>query len=141
MVPVLNTANAPIWSPWISLRAGVSNQLDCSNSYSQADASAGVSCAWSLINGPTSPAWSDTSVQQPTLTGIAFGTYTFQLTVTDAVGNTTTTSLQVGAVSYDGNGVVIPSDPKVTEIFGPMIAFGQNLWGLCRRTGQANGGA
>src|SRR5262249_44986619 len=30
---------------------------------------------------------------------------------------------------YDDNGVVIPSDPKVTEIFGPMIAFGKSPWG------------
>jgi hypothetical protein len=31
-------------------------------------------------------------------------------------------------VAYDSNGIVIPPDPHVTEIFGPQIAFGQNPW-------------
>jgi hypothetical protein len=129
VVANLQVVGAPSWSPWISMRAGYPNQLDCSGSYSQADASATVSCDWILANGPTAPSWSSTSVQQPMVTGIAFGTYNFQLTVTDATGATAVTTLPVGAVAYDDNGVVIPSDPRATELFGPMIAFGQNPWG------------
>lgn len=136
VVASASTANAPAWSPWISMRAGYPNQLDCTHSYSQADTSATVNCSWAMISGPSPPAWSNLSDPQPTLTGIAFGTYTFQLTVTDAAGNTATTTIQIGAVNYDDNGVLIPSDPKVTELFGPMIAFGQNPWGYADERAQ-----
>ena len=37
-------------------------------------------------------------------------------------------TLTTGAVAYDDHGVVIPPDPRVTQIFGPQIAFGQNPW-------------
>jgi hypothetical protein len=129
VIAVVKTANAPTWSPWVSMRAGYPNQLDCSDSYSQADASAAVTCQWTLVNGPSAVGWSSQSAAQTTLTNVVFGTYQFSLQVTDATGNTATGTLDVGAVAYDDNGVVIPADPKVTEIFGPMIAFGQNPWG------------
>ena len=129
VVAIIQTYNAPSWSPWVSMRAGYPNQLDCSNSYSQADVSAAVSCQWALTSGPSTLGWSSQSAAQPTLTNVMFGTYQFSLQVTDAAGNTAMGTLDVGAVAYDDNGVVIPEDPKVTEIFGPMIAFGQNPWG------------
>ncbi len=129
VVPILQTANAPPWSSWISMRAGYPNQLDCSQSYSQADASPNVACSWGLASGPAGLAWSDQTSRQPTLNNVQFGGYTFSLQVTDAAGVTGTTTMQVGAVAYDDSGVVIPSDPNVTKIFGPMIAFGQNPWG------------
>ena len=129
VMPLLRTANAPPWSSWISMRAGYPNQLDCSSSYSQADASPNVSCAWDLVNGPSGLNWSSHSSAQPTVNNVQFGGYTFSLQVTDAAGVTATSSLQIGAVAYDDNGVVTPSDPNVTKIFGPMIAFGKNPWG------------
>jgi hypothetical protein len=129
LVTVVTTTNAPGWSSWISMRAGYPNQLDCSRSYSQADTSSLVNCSWSLLNGPSTVSWSNQSSHQPTVTGLQFGTYNFQLTITDANGNTANKNLDVGAVAYDDYGVVTPSDPHVTEIFGPMIAFGQNPWG------------
>ena len=129
VVAIIKTSNAPTWSPWISMRAGYPNQLDCSDSYSQADASAAVSCQWALANGPSTPNWSSQSTAQPTLTNLVFGTYQFSLQVTDATGKHANNTLDVGAVAYDDDGVVIQADPRVTEIFGPMIAFGQNPWG------------
>jgi len=129
VVAIIQTYNAPSWSLWVSMRAGYPNQLDCSSSYSQADASAAVTCQWTLTNGPSTLGWSSQSAPQPTLTNVMFGTYQFSLQVTDATGNTASGTLDVGAVAYDDNGVVIPADPRVTEIFGPMIAFGQNPWG------------
>ena len=137
VVAVIKMTDAPQWSRWISMRVGYPNQLDCSDSYSQADASAEVQCQWSL-NGtpPSAPVWSDQSARQPTLTGIEFGTYDFRLKVTDATGSTVEDNLTVGAVAYDDNGVVIPADPRVTEIFGPMIAFGQNPWGYADERAQ-----
>ncbi len=129
VVAVIKTANAPVWSDWTSLRVGYPNELDCGNSYSQADESSQVSCNWTSTGGPTAPTWSGQDSQRPVLTDLAFGSYALHLTVTDATRSVATADLAVGAVAYDDSGIVIPSDPRVTEIFGPMIAFGQNPWG------------
>ena len=123
------TLGAPTWSNWTSLRAGHPSQLDGSASYSLADAGSSVSYFWQQLSGPSQVIWANRIVAMPIITGLVFGTYTFELKVTDAAGSTATTTLQTGAVAYDDNGVVIPSDPKVTQVYGPMIAFGQNPWG------------
>ncbi len=49
--------------------------------------------------------------------------------MTDVAGNTSSASLQAGAVATDDNGVVVNADPNVDKIFGPMIAYGKNPWG------------
>lgn len=128
VVAIVRTADAPAWSDWSTLRAGYSNQLDCSSSYSQADSSASVTCEWSGT-GPTSPIWNNPTSTHPDVSGLSFGTYKFELKVTDSRGKTARTTSGIGAVYYDENGVVIPSNPAVTQIFGPMIAFGKNPWG------------
>ena len=128
-VAYAKTAGAPAWSNWVSLRAGFPAQLDGSRSYSLADGSSQVTYQWSQLSGPTTVQWSDTTAAMPTIQGLIFGTYTFQLTVKDTTGNTASTTLQVGAVATDANGVVVQADPNADKIFGPMIAFGQNPWG------------
>jgi hypothetical protein len=133
VVAIAKSGNIPAqdqsWATWVSARVGYPNTLDCSNSYSQADASSKVTCQWSATGGPTTPELSNASPTSASYTPTSFGTYDFGLTVTDAASHTASTSLTLGAVAYDDNGVVIPSDPRVTEIFGPMIAFGRNPWG------------
>jgi hypothetical protein len=128
-VAYAKTAGAPAWSNWVSLRAGFPAQLDGSRSYSLADGSSQVTYQWSQLSGPTTVQWSDTTAAIPTIQGLIFGTYSFQLTVKDTTGNTASTTLQVGAVATDANGVVVQADPNADKIFGPMIAFGQNPWG------------
>ncbi|MBV8846085.1 MAG: hypothetical protein JO307_25025, partial [Bryobacterales bacterium] len=123
------TYNAPSWTNWASLRAGYPNQLDGTASYSEADATPGVTYYWSQISGPTILRWSDRTQAQPLVTGAIFGTYVLRLTVTDAGGNTSSSDLSVGAVAMDNNGVVVNADPRADQIFGPMIAFGKNPWG------------
>lgn len=123
------TLGAPTWSNWTSLRAGHPVQLDGSASFSLADASSAVSYFWQQLSGPTTVNWANRTAATPTLTGLIFGTYTFQLTVKDSAGTTASSTLQAAAAAYDDNGVVIPSDPKITTIFGPIIAFGQSPWG------------
>ncbi len=125
------TYNAPIWTNWVSMRAGFPNQLDGTASYSQSDTSAAVTYYWTQAQsgGPTTLTWDDPTLGQPTVTGTVFGTYDFTLTVTDVRGYQATASLDVGAVAMDDNGVVINSDPVVDQIFGPMIAYGKNPWG------------
>jgi hypothetical protein len=125
---IAKTFNTPSWTNWVSMRAGFPNRLDGTASYSQADAGDSVSYYWSQIAGPTILRWSDHTQAQPTVTGAIFGTYTLRLTVKDAAGNSASNDLQVGAVATDDNGVVVNADPRVDQIFGPMIAFGKNPW-------------
>jgi hypothetical protein len=130
-VPVAlpKTFGAPFWSNWTSLRAGFPAQLDCSNSYTLADGPPQVTCSWTEVSGPSAVIWQDSHASVPTFTGLVFGTYTFQLQVTDTAGNTASSSFDVGAVATDANGVVVQANPAADAIFGPMIAFGKNPWG------------
>ncbi len=123
------TFGAPPWNNWTSLRAGYPAKLDGTASFSLADASSVVTYFWQQVSGPTSVRWSDRTAGIPTITGLIFGTYTFSLRVTDAAGSTSTVPLLAAAVATDDNGVVLPSDPNVEKVYGPMIAFGQNPWG------------
>ena len=128
-VAFVKTLGAPAWNNWVSLRAGFPAQLDGSRSFSLADGSSAVSYQWAQVSGPTTVSWSDTTSATPTIQGLIFGTYTFQLTVKDVAGNTASTTLPIGAVATDANGVVVQADPNADKLFGPMIAFGQNPWG------------
>ncbi len=134
---VTNTSVSPSWPASIpgyapSVRAGFPATLSCADSYSQSDTSPNVSCSWQvqLDPGQIAPIWSDLQSQTPTLTGLVFGDYAIQLTATDSENNTATSVTHIGAVATDDNGVVISDNPAVDAIFGPMIAFGSNPWGL-----------
>jgi hypothetical protein len=130
-VPVAlpKTANAPFWSNWVSLRAGFPAQLDGSNSYTLADGTSAVAMMWQQLSGPSTVLWDNKTLVQPTITGLIFGSYRFQLEVTDSAGKKATSTLDVGAVATDKNGVVVQANPAADAIFGPMIAFGKNPWG------------
>jgi PAS domain-containing protein len=83
-----------------------------------------------LAPGQLPPNWDDQTSQTPTLTGLVFGDYLVQLTVTDQNGNSGVRAVHIGAVATDGNGVVVNANPAAGAILGPMIAFGKNPWGL-----------
>ena len=132
VVPVLKTMNAPIWGNTASLRAGFPAQLDGTASYSQADGSAAVTCFWQILSGPTpAPTWDNNDHQTctPTIRGLIFGDYKFELVTVDVANSQATASQDIGAVATDSNGVVVNADPNVDFLFGPMIAWGQNPWG------------
>jgi len=122
-------ATLPGYQP--SWRAGQPGGLSCANSYSQSD-NPNVSCFWQVLlqPGQVAPFWSSQTSETPTLTGLVFGDYAIQLTVTDQAGNTATSVTHIGAVATDSNGVVVNANPAADVILGPMIAFGQNPWGL-----------
>lgn len=129
VIPVLRTPNAPVWGNTASLRAGNQAQLDGTQSYSQADASASVQCSWETTSGPSTATWVNRNSCTPTVSGMIFGDYTFQLVGTDAAGVQGTVSQDLGAVATDSNGVVVNANPLVDFLFGPMIALGKNPWG------------
>ena len=130
VIAVVQTANAPSWNNWVSLMAGQPNQLDGTASFSQADAGASVTCLWTEISGPTTVTLANPTSCSPTVAGLVFGDYVFQLQVTDSSGGVSTSTQDIGAVAMDDNGVVINGDPNADIIFGPMIGFGKNPWGL-----------
>lgn len=124
----LQTYGHPSWSDWVSMRAGYTNQLDASGSYSMSDiSSTPTSYFWQQLSGPNVVRWSSRSVSQPTISNVITGPYRFQVSATDA-SSTSVATLDVGAVAYNSNGVVIPANPLVSQFFGPLIAFGQNPW-------------
>jgi len=132
----INTNLNPSWPKPIpgyqpSWRAGQPGGLSCANSYSQSD-NPSISCSWQVLlqPGQIAPSWSSQTSQTPTLTGLVFGDYAVQLTVTDQAGNSATSVTHIGAVATDENGVVVNANPAADAILGPMIAFGQNPWGL-----------
>ncbi len=128
-VSVIKTLDALSWTNTVSQRAGTMSVLDGTSSFSQADASNSVTCFWQLLSGPTTPYISDRTVCQPVVTGLSFGDYQWQLTVTDASNQVAASSAHIGAVSTDSNGVVVNANPVVDAIFGPIVAWGKNIWG------------
>ena len=93
-----------------------------------------LSYAWSQLSGPTTVSWSSTTVAKPTLTGtMSFGSYVFQLIVTDSVGSTTCT-VKDGWVPTDALGNVIINggssdfNAAATTLLGTMIPWGKNPW-------------
>ena len=126
---VIKTNPAPTWSNWQSWRAGFPAGLDGSNSVDMGDSTSTPALEWQILSGPSIPVWSSHTAAKPTLTGIVFGNYHVQLVATNASGSAKATQ-DIGAVATDSNGIVINSDPRVAEIFGTQIAFGQNPWGF-----------
>lgn len=125
---------APAWTDTPAIRAGAlayaANRLDAGASYSPADASSAVSCAWSQNSGPTTVTWDNPSTCSPSITSaLARGAYAFGLTVTDSASNTGNTTITLGAVATDDNWIVQYADPNTSVFFGPMIAFGRGPLG------------
>jgi hypothetical protein len=83
---------------------------------------------WQQSSGPASVTWSDPTAAQPVITAPVFGTYVFQLTVTDGSGQSSTCTVKDGAVATDDAGVVITDNPAVNTLLGPLIRWGANPW-------------
>jgi hypothetical protein len=126
-IAVFHTPVVPPFGTWATVRAGSSVPLTGTDSTSQSDAGSSVTCLWQILSGPSMP-FLDRASCTPVLTGLVFGQYNFQLTVTDTGGATAVRTLTVGSVSTDANSIVVNSDPSVDTIFGPMMAWGHSPW-------------
>jgi hypothetical protein len=133
-VAVAKTANTPSWAPFRPLRAGHPGQLDATASFSMADANDEVTCFWQQVpHASGEPLTSQVLFDNrnsctPTVTGLVFGPYRFRLQVTDADGAKATADVDVGAVAYDENGVVIYPDERLYTLLGPTKVYGSNDW-------------
>ncbi len=108
-------------------RAGYPAQLDGTGSY-PLDGGTALQFAWQQVSGPFAAQWTNAATAQPTVSGLVFGSYVFQLTVTDGSNQTTTCTVKHGAVATDNNGVVITGNNSVDALIGPQIRFGANPW-------------
>ncbi len=129
-----------------SFRAGHPGALDGTGS-APLDGGATLTYLWQQLSGPavtwgrtpTPPPiigraglaqWttSDQDTAQPVISGLAPGSYTFQLTVTDSSGHSSVCTVNDGAVETDNNGLVITNNPAVDTLLGPMVQYGANPW-------------
>ena len=108
-------------------RAGYQAQLDGTASY-PLDGGTTLTYLWTQISGPTTVQWSDATAAQPVLSGLVFGSYVFQLTVSDGTNRQSTCTVKDGAVATDNNNVVITGNSAVDALIGPQIRFGANPW-------------
>jgi hypothetical protein len=129
-IAIIKTKDSTSWSNVVTQRAGYPAELDGTSSYSQSDGSASVRCFWQQVSGPSVVQFNSRSSCSPVITGLVFGDYLMQLTVTDVDGNPVTTTTDIGAVAMDNKGIVVNADPNVDALFGNMIAFGKNPWGF-----------
>jgi hypothetical protein len=108
--------------------------LDAGRSYALDDSE--LTYEWSALRSPGTATlqWLTGVTDRVTsLTGGVFGTYEFQLKVTDGSGQSSTCTTKHGAVAVDDHGVVkLPdetdADRKRNALLGPLIAFGRNPW-------------
>jgi hypothetical protein len=111
-----------------TFRAGYSAQLDGSGSQAL-NGNPSLSYFWQQLSGPTNALWaSGREAARPWVRGTSFGSYVFQLTVTDSGGQSSTCTVKHGFVATDSNDVVITGNPAADTLLGPMIRFGANPW-------------
>ena len=110
-----------------TFREGHAAVLDGSASY-PLDGGIMLSRMWQLLSGPSALSWSSHSVARPQVRGLVFGSYVFQLTVTDSSNQSTTCTVKHGAVATDDNDTVITNNSPVDILLGPMVRYGANPW-------------
>src|ERR1039458_10073262 len=110
-----------------TFRAGYPSLLNGSASY-PLDGGTFLSYAWQLLSGPSGINWSSHSVATPQIKGLIFGSYVFQLTVTDGSNQSSVCTVKDGAVATDDNNIVITNNTAVDTLLGPMVRYGANPW-------------
>jgi hypothetical protein len=113
--------------PQQTFRAGYPAQLDGTNAYSL-NGDPQLAYFWQELSGPTGALSSGRGTARPTVIQTIFGSYVFQLTVTDTSGQSSTCTVKHGFVATDNNNVVIHGSAPVDTLLGPMIRYGANPW-------------
>jgi hypothetical protein len=110
-----------------TFRVGYAGGLDGSGSY-PLDGGTSLSYAWRVASGPSTPVLPSATAVGPAISGLVFGTYVFQLTVTDSSGQSSVCTVKDGAVATDGNNIVVTNNAAVDTLLGPMVRYGANPW-------------
>ncbi len=124
---------SPIYPPYVSqglqrvFNASSTNTLSGTPSRSL-DGYPYLTYQWYQVSGPSTLNFSSLTSSTPAITGLVFGSYQIQLTVTDSIGQQSSNTLKYGSVFADANDVIIPSAEYITQIFGPMLRLGASPW-------------
>jgi hypothetical protein len=110
-----------------SFRAGYPATLNGSGSY-PLDGGTFLSYVWQVNSGPSTLSWSSHTAADPAIRGLVFGSYVFQLTVTDSSNQSSVCAVKDGAVATDDNNIVITNNTAVDTLLGPMVRYGANAW-------------
>ncbi|MBN2464646.1 hypothetical protein JXD38_03350 [candidate division WOR-3 bacterium] len=116
------------WTSRPTVRAGFPATLTGKNSINFNEDNQTLSHFWTQLSGPTTLVWDDRTAASPEIRGTLFGQYTVKLTVTDSAGLSGSSTLTIGAIPTDDNGVVIHSDPLIYQVFGPLTRHGTSPW-------------
>lgn len=108
-------------------RAGYPAKLDGSGAY-PLDGNAMARYLWQELSGPTQVLWSGQNSANPTISQTVFGSYVFQLTVTDSRGQSNNCTVKHGFVATDSNSIVITGNAATDALLGWMIRYGANPW-------------
>jgi hypothetical protein len=93
-----------------------------------------ASYAWTRVSGPTVPTFSNASSPSTTVSGLVAGTYSFKLTVTDALGVTASATVQVIVNPAPG-----PGTPTVNAGSDQTITLPTNSVTLSGSGSETNG--
>jgi hypothetical protein len=111
-----------------SFRVGFQAVLDGSQS-TPLDESAQLMYSWQSVDAPEQVVWiGDSNRAGPAFQPGSFGSYNFQLTVTDSIKQSTTCTVKHGAVATDDNDVVLIPDPTIALLLSPMLRWGASPW-------------
>ena len=108
-------------------RAAFPVQLDGTDAY-PLNGDPQLTYVWQELSGPTQVSWVGQNTATPTISRTIFGSYVFQLTVTDTDGQSATCTIKHGFVATDSSNVVITNNPVADTLLGPMIRYGTNPW-------------
>jgi hypothetical protein len=108
-------------------RAGARAFLDATNSY-VSEGRTPASYLWQQISGPTNVVFEDETQARPSIAGLIFGSYVFQLTITDNTGASSTCTVKHGAVATDNKGIVIVPNRAHARFMSSLTRFGENQW-------------
>lgn len=124
----------------IGQRAGSSTPivLDGTGSYSVNNATI-ASCFWNIAGGDvTGQSISSNTNCLSSVSIYKSGQYTYNFTVTDTLGLTTTRTFDIGSVPSDDNGNIISIPSAIERITGPLIRSGLSPWPWYDIADQAN---
>src|SRR5271157_188194 len=130
----------PVYPPlcvpgsWQSGRAGSAITLSTAGSI-PLDGGSTLAALWQQVPGvsPAPVQWvGSQAIANPTVILPQFGSYNFQLTVTDGSGQSATCVAHDGAAPSDNNGVVVYPPgafySAANQFLGPLIQWGKNPW-------------
>lgn len=127
----LSMGGAPSWpqTPVVpqlgearTVRAGTPFTIDCGSTNA-------ASYFWQQLSGPQTVSFSSRTVAAPIVSGAnVFGEYRLQCTATNALGQTGSSSIPIGAVATNAAGVVVPGVSAIGFTTGELLRSGASPW-------------